>query len=319
MIGYILRRLGLMIPTLFGVSLLVFLFVRLIPGDIVLVLSGARGDVSPEQRAALRADLGLDRPLLIQYLDWLFDIVRGDMGNSLMTGRSIGPDIMSRLPVTIELALLATLIGSVVGLATGIIAALRRGTWTEFMAQGVGLVGLSMPDYWLGTLFLLVASRYFGWYPGARYVDILSDPRANLSMFILPAIAVGIGLSASLMRITRSTLLDVLGAGYIVTARSKGLRASVVLWRHALKNALIPIVTILGLQLGYLLGGVVIVETVFNLPGVGRFTVDAITARDYPVVQATVLLITLIVLLINLIVDVLYAFLDPRIKYGAGS
>lgn len=319
MIAYILRRLGLMIPTLLGVSLIVFLFVRLIPGDIVLILSGARGDVSPEQRATLRANLGLDRSLLVQYLDWISHASRGDLGQSLMTGRPIGPDIVSRLPVTIELALLAALIGSVLGLSTGIIAALRRGTLTEFFAQGVGLVGLSVPDYWLGTLFLLGASRYFGWYPGARYVSIFSDPAANLSMFALPAFAVGIGLSASLMRITRSTLLDVLGAGYIVTARSKGLAASVVLVRHALKNALIPIVTIIGLQFGYLLGGVVIIETVFNLPGVGRLTIDAISARDYPVVQATVLLITIIVLLINLAVDVLYAFLDPRIKYGSAS
>ena len=319
MIAYILRRLAFMIPTLLGVSLIVFLFIRLIPGDIVLVLGGARGDISPEQRAAMRHELGLDRSLPVQYIDWLSHTVRGDLGESMKTNRPIGPDIISRLPVTLELTMLAAVIGILLGVTTGIVAALRRGTKTEFMAQGLGLVGLSVPDFWLGTLFLLAASRYFGWYPGARYVGILTDPGSNLSIFLLPALAVGIGLSASLMRITRSALLDVLSMGYVTTARAKGLAPSTVLWRHAIKNAMIPIVTVLGLQMGYLLGGVVIVETVFNLPGLGRFTVDAISSRDYPVVQATVLLVTVIVLFINLFVDILYAFLDPRIKYGQSS
>jgi peptide/nickel transport system permease protein len=305
-----------MIPTLLGVSLIVFLFIRLIPGDIVQVLSGARGDVTPEQRELLRRNLGLDRPIAVQYVDWLRGVIQGDLGDSLRTSRAILPDIVNRLPVTLELALLSALIGAAIGIPAGIIAALKRGTRTELAAQTAGLVGLSVPDFWIGTLFLLVASRYFGWYPGARYVSIFDDPGKNLSIFILPAISVGIGLSASLMRITRSSLLDVMGSGYIVTARAKGLGPRVVLFSHAFKNALIPIITILGLQLGYLLGGVVIVETVFNLPGVGRFTIDAISDRDYPVVQAAVLFITLIVLLINLLVDLLYAYIDPRIKYG---
>lgn len=319
MISYLLRRLALMIPTLLGVSMVVFFFIRLIPGDIIVVLSGARGELSPEQRDILRHDLGLDRPLIVQYFDWLVNALQGDLGTSLKNGREIGPDLLSRLPVTAELALLAALIGAFIGLLTGIIAALRRGTWTELTAQGFGLFGLSIPDFWLGTLFLLAASRYFGWHPGARYVSFFTEPLQNLSMFVLPALAVGIGLSASLMRITRSALLDVLGTGYVTTARAKGLGPRSVLWGHALKNAMIPIITVMGLQLGYLLGGVVIIETVFNLPGVGRFTVDAISSRDYPVVQATVLLVTIIVLFINLLVDILYAFLDPRIKYGASA
>lgn len=319
MTAYLLRRLAFMVPTLLGVSIVVFLFIRLIPGDIVLIMSGARGNLSPEQRALARHNLGLDRPLAIQYVDWLGHAVRGDLGDSLKTGRPIGPDLVSRLPVTAELALFAALIGTAIGLITGVIAALKHGTWTELAAQGVGLLGLSVPDFWLGTLFLLVASRYFGWYPGARYVSIFHRPGENLSIFVLPALAVGIGLSASLMRITRSALLDVLGAGYVTTARAKGLRPRSVLWGHALKNAMIPVVTVLGLQIGYLLGGVVIVETVFNLPGVGRFTIDAISARDYPVVQAAVLLITFVVLVVSLIVDLLYAVLDPRITYGASG
>lgn len=306
----------MMIPTLLGISIIVFLFIRLIPGDIVLILAGARSDVDPAQHEALRHSLGLDRPLVVQYFDWLGNVLHGDLGVSLKTGRSIRADIVSRLPVTIELTMLAMLVGLVIGIPTGIIAALKRGTRTELAAQSAGLIGLSVPDFWLGTLMLLVASRYFGWYPGARYVSFLNNPVENLSIFILPALAVGIGLSASLMRMTRSSLLDVMSSGYIVTAKSKGLSPRAVLIGHALRNALVPIVTIIGLQLGYLLGGVVIIETVFNLPGVGRFTVDAISARDYPVVQAAVLLITVIVLVINLGVDLLYAYIDPRIKYS---
>jgi peptide/nickel transport system permease protein len=308
----------MMIPTLLGISIIVFLFIRLIPGDVVLILAGARSDIDPAQREVLRHNLGLDRPLVVQYLDWLGDVLRGDLGVSLKTGRPIRHDIVTRLPVTIELTFLSMLIGLAIGIPTGIIAALKRGTRTELAAQSAGLLGLSIPDFWLGTLFLLVASRYFGWYPGARYVSFLDDPLQNLAMFILPALAVGIGLSASLMRMTRSSLLEVMASGYIVTARGKGLTPRAVLLGHAFKNALVPIVTIIGLQLGYLLGGVVLVEVVFNLPGVGRFTVDAISARDYPVVQAAVLLITTVVLFINLGVDLLYAYIDPRIKYGAG-
>lgn len=308
-----------MIPTLIGVSLIVFFSVRLIPGDITLVLSGARSDITEEQRHVLRERLGLNDPAAVQYVKWAGDVLQGDLGNSLKTQRSIASDIVSRLPVTIELAILAALVGLLIGIPAGIIAALRHGTRTELAAQGVALVGLSVPDFWLGTMLLLVASRYFGWYPGAQYVSIFEDSVKNLSIFILPAIAVGVSLSASLMRMTRSALLDVLGAGYIVTARSKGLREAIVLRRHAFKNALIPVITIIGLQLGYLLGGVVIVETVFNLPGVGRYTVQAIADRDYPVIQATVLLITLMVLMISLIVDLLYAYVDPRIKYGSAQ
>jgi peptide/nickel transport system permease protein len=305
-----------MIPTLFGVSLLVFFSVRLIPGDIVLVLSGTREGVSEEQREQLRRSLGLDKPVPVQYLDWAGEVVRGDLGNSLKTQRSIAGDIADRLPVTIELALLAALVGLLIGIPAGVIAALRHGTRTELAAQGVALVGLSVPDFWLGTMFLLVGSRYFGWYPGSQYVSFFENPVDNLSMFVLPAFAVGISLSASLMRMTRSALLDVMGSGYVVTARAKGLREAVVLSRHAFRNALIPIVTVIGLQLGYLFGGVVIVETVFNLPGVGRYAVQAISERDYPVIQATVLMITLIVLAISLAVDILYAYIDPRITYS---
>ena len=309
----------MMIPTLLGVSIVVFLFIRLIPGDIVQILSGAQGDLTPERRALLRHNLGLDRSLVVQYFDWLWGVLHGDLGASLKTRRPIRADLVSRLPVTVELTIFSALIGLVIGIPAGIIAALKRGTRTELVAQGAGLVGLSVPDFWIGTLFLLVSSRYFGWYPGARYVSIFDKPLDNLSIFVLPSLAVGIGLSASLMRITRSSLLDVMGSGYIVTARAKGLRPRAVLYGHALKNALVPIITIIGLQLGYLLGGVVIVETVFNLPGVGRYVIDAISARDYPIVQASVLMITFIVLMVSLLVDLLYAYIDPRIKYGQGG
>ena len=256
----------MMIPTLLGVSIIVFLFIRLIPGDIVQILSGAQGEMTPERHAASPSQ---PRPRPATHgpiCDWLSGVVRGDLGNSLKTHRPIRADLLSRLPVTVELTIGSAIIGLAIGIPAGIIAALKRGTRTELVAQGAGLIGLSVPDFWLGTLFLLVASRYFGWYPGARYVSIFDDPGRKPRHFILPCLAVGIGLSASLMRITRSSLLDVMGSGYIVTARAKGLRPGAVLFGHALKNALVPIVTIIGLQLGYLLGGVVIVETVFNLP-----------------------------------------------------
>lgn len=315
MIGYLIRRGGAMIPTLVGISIIVFLLIRLVPGDIVLVLAGARSDLTPEQYESIRQQLGLDRPLVVQYVDWASGVVRGDFGESLRTGRSIGSDIMARLPVTIELAILSAIIGMGIGIPAGIIAAIRRGSGTELAAQGIALLGLSIPDFWLGTMFILIASRYFQWYPGAQYISIREDPVANLTIFLLPAIAVGVGLSASLMRMTRSALLEVLSAGYITTARAKGLRGRTVLFRHALRSALIPVVTVIGLQVGYLMGGVVIVETVFNLPGLGRFVVDAIAARDYPVVQAVVLIVTMVVLLVNLVVDLLYGYLDPRIRY----
>jgi peptide/nickel transport system permease protein len=305
-----------MVPSLIGVSIVVFLFIRLVPGDVVDLMLGQQSEVGPERAAEIRRLFGLDRPMYVQYADWAWGIVRGDFGNSIRTGRPILPDILQRLPVTCELALLAAALGIVIGVPAGIVAAVKRGTVAELIVQLVSLLGLSTPGFWLGTMIILIASRTFGFFAGAKFTSFFEDPMQNLRIFILPSVAVGISLVAALTRYTRSSMLEVLNQEYIVTARAKGLAFQVVMLKHALKNALIPIVTVIGLQLGYLLGGVVIIETVFAVPGIGRLAVDAIFQRDYPMIQAVVLLITLTVLFINLIVDVAYAYIDPRIRYG---
>ncbi len=310
-----MRRLALMVPSLIGVSIVVFLFIRFVPGDVVDLMLGQQAEVGPERAAQIRRMFGLDRPMYVQYVDWAAGVARGDLGVSIRTGRPILPDIMQRLPVTFELALLSALLGIVIGVPAGIVAAVRRGTPAELIAQLISLLGLSTPGFWLGTMIILIASRAFGFFAGATFVSFFQDPVQNLRIFILPALTVGMSLVAALTRYTRSSMLEVLNQEYIVTARAKGLAFKMVVFKHALKNALIPIITVIGLQVGYLLGGVVIIETVFAVPGLGRLIIDAIFQRDYPMVQAVVLLITFAVLFISLIVDVAYAYVDPRIRY----
>lgn len=303
-----------MVPTLIGVSIIIFLAIRLVPGDVVDVMLGQYGNVEPARAAELRRLYGLDRPVYIQYAEWAGGILQGDFGRSLRTGRPILPDILLRVPVTVELAIVSLLIASIVAIPAGIVAAVRRGTSLSLLAQVFSLAGLSIPGFWLGAMFILVSSRYFGFYGGGTYVSPFDDPIGNLRLFFLPSIAVGLSLSASLMRYTRSAMLEVLQQDYIRTARAKGLKDYMVVRRHALKNTLIPVVTVLGLQLGFLMGGVVIIEIVFALPGMGRLVVDAIFQRDYPMVQAVVLLISLIVMLASLLVDVAYSYIDPRLR-----
>lgn len=312
---YILRRVAIMVPTLLGISMVVFFSIRLIPGDVVDVMLGQQTSMGPEQAAEIRRLFGLDRPMYIQYADWAWGILRGDFGNSLRTGRPILPDIMLRMPITLELSILSALIALLVAIPAGILAAVRRGSFSALGAQIFSLAGLSIPGFWLGAMLILVSSRYFGFYGGGTYVSIFADPLRNLRTFMLPSVAVGLGLSASLMRYTRSAVLEVLGEDYIRTAKSKGLGQGTVMVRHTLRNALIPIVTVIGLQLGYLFGGVVIIETVFALPGMGRLVLDAILQRDYPMVQAVILFITVIVMMASLVVDVAYAIVDPRLRH----
>lgn len=303
-----------MVPTLIGVSIIIFLSIRLVPGDVVDVMLGQQGNVSPERAAEIRRLFGLDRPVYVQYAEWAWGVVRGDFGHSLRTGRPILSDILLRVPVTVELAILSLLIASAVAIPAGVVAAVRRGTGLSLVAQVFSLTGLSIPSFWLGAMLILVSSRYFGFYGGGTYISPREDLVGNLRLFFLPSIAVGLSLSASLMRYTRSAMLEILRQDYIRTAQAKGLKDVSVVLRHALKNALIPVVTVLGLQLGFLMGGVVIIEIVFALPGMGRLVVDAIFQRDYPMVQAVVLLITVIVMLASLIVDVAYTYIDPRLR-----
>jgi peptide/nickel transport system permease protein len=315
--SYLLKRVLSLPLTLLGVSVVTFLFVRLIPGDAIVARLGTATALTPEQMAQMRALYGLDQPLHVQYVSWLGGLLRGDAGFSIRTGQPVSAEIMARLPVTIELALAATLVALIVGVPLGLVSALRPNTPLDALARGFGLIGLALPNFWLGTLAILLFARYLRWMPNTGgYVDLFADPVANARFLIFPAVTLGVAMAAVVMRTTRSAMLDVLGTDYIRTAHAKGLAAALVIERHALKNGLIVVVTILGVQAGYLLGGAVVVEEVFSLPGVGRMLLNAINQRDYALVQAAVLVIAALFVATNTLVDVLYGFLDPRIRYA---
>jgi peptide/nickel transport system permease protein len=302
------------IPTIVGVAILVFLLVRFIPGTVVEQILGAQFDISQGQIDALRAYFGLDQPLYRQFWTWASGVLQGDLGNSWRLGVPVRSLIWSRLPVTLELAALSLLVALIIALPTGIISALRKGTKVDAGMRAVSLLGLSVPEFWLGTLFVLLSSRYLNWTPAARYVPFRDDPVQNLIAMAFPALTLGLVLAASISRMTRSALLDVMGRDYIRTARAKGLSERRVLTRHALRTAIVPIMTVVGLQVGYLLGGVVVIEQVFTIPGMGRLAVNAIQQRDYPLVQGVILISACLFILVNLVVDLLYAVLDPRAR-----
>jgi len=314
--GYLAKR-ALSLPlTLLGVSLVTFLFLRLIPGDAITARLGTSTALSAEQLARMRALFGLDQPLPVQYWNWVSSLLRGDAGYSVRSGQAVTSEIAQRLPVTIELAVAAAVIALLLGVPLGLVSAVRPRTVTDLAARGFGLLGLALPNFWLGTLAILLFARYLRWMPNTGgYVDFATDPAANLRFLIFPSVTLGVAMAAVVMRTTRSAMLDVLGADYIRTAHAKGLSSQRVLGRHALKNGLIVVVTILGIQVGYLLGGAVVVEEVFSLPGLGRMLLNAINQRDYALVQAGVLVIATLFVATNTLVDVLYGFLDPRIRY----
>ena len=298
-----------------GVSLLTFLFIRLIPGDAIAARLGTSTALTPEQLAGLRAYFGLDQPLPLQYWNWLTSVLRGDAGYSIRTGRPVFLEIAQRLPATLELALAATAIAVSVGLPLGLLSALRPRSRLDVAARIGGLVGLSLPNFWLGTLIIVLFSLYLRWLPNTGgYVDLLQDPLGNLRLLIFPAITLGLALAAATMRMTRSAMLDVLGADFVRTANAKGLAPRVVLRRHVLKNGLIVVITLLGIQVGQLLGGAVVVEEIFSVPGVGRLLLNAIVQRDYALVQGAVLVIAILFVVLNILVDLLYGYLDPRIR-----
>jgi peptide/nickel transport system permease protein len=309
---YLIRRLTAAVPVLLGVSLITFALIRLIPGDPIQIMLGP--EVLGNRAAELRALYGLDRPWPIQYIEWLGYALRGDLGNSLRSGLPVMPSIIERLPVTIELTILSFAVGLAVGLPLAIMAAQHRGRATDTLLTAVSLIGISMPGFWLATLLMLGLSLWLRLLPSIGYVPLLENPLDNLKHLIMPTIGLGLPLAATIMRFTRSSLLEVYNQDYIRTARAKGLNGRRVTYRHALKNALIPVITVAGIQVGRLLGGAVIVEQLFALPGLGRYVFDAISNRDYPVLQGTVLIFTVVFILTNLLVDVLYGFVDPRIK-----
>jgi peptide/nickel transport system permease protein len=310
---YVLKRLLLVVPTLLLVSVIVFSLTRLIPGDVVTLMFEEKGYA--KDMDALRARLGLDRPLPVQYVTWLGRIVQGDLGESLWTRRPVLEEITRRLPVSLELGLMAIGFALCFALPIGILSAIRQDTLKDYTARSAAILGLSIPSFWKATLVIVLPSIWFGWAPPLQFTPLSHDPWQHFSQFLAPAIILGIASGASIMRLTRALMLEVLRQDYVRTAWSKGLGEPRVVLKHALKNAVIPVITIVGIQIGQIAGGTVIMETIFGLPGMGRFLVDAIYQRDYPVVQGVNLLIASIIVGANLLVDVTYAYLDPRIRY----
>ena len=312
MARYLATRLVSLIPILFGTSIVAFLLIRLVPGDPAIALLGLEADAS--SLAALRQQLALDQPIIVQYVIWLGHILTGDFGRSIQGGRAVFPLLLGALAPTALLAAAALVISLLIAIPAGIVAAVSRNSSADYAASFLALCGLSLPSFWLGILLILTFSIYLPLLPASGYVSPLVDPAAHLRHLVLPAVTLGAALAAATMRMTRATMLEVLRADYVRTARAKGLPRRTVIWGHALRNARIPIVTLLGIQLGQLLGGVVITETVFSWPGIGKLTVDAIFARDYPVVQGAVLLTATLFVLINLLTDLIYTVLDPRVR-----
>jgi peptide/nickel transport system permease protein len=313
---YILQRLGIAVLTMFGMSIIIFFLLRLAPGDIVDILFAAAGFVDPEARKEIMRELGLDKPIWVQYLDWLRQIFSGDLGKSYRYDLPAWQIIKPLVPVTLELAALSLIIAVVLGVPTGVVSAVRQDTGLDYALRVVSLAGLSMPSFWLGMVIILTLVAYLGWIPPVIYVSPWENLWLHAIQFLLPALAVGYRSSALIMRITRSSLLEVLREDYIRTAWAKGQVGRVVIWQHALKNAILPVVTVIGIEFAFLIGGLVVTETVFNLPGVARFLVQAILWRDYPVVQNLVMFTAIVVILSNLVVDLLYGVLDPRVRYG---
>jgi peptide/nickel transport system permease protein len=310
---YVLKRLLLIVPTLLLVSAIVFSLTRLIPGDVVVLMFEEKAYA--KDLDALRAKLGLDRPLYVQYVTWLAKVVQGDLGESLWTKRPVLEEMVRRLPVSAELGALAIFFALLLALPVGVLSAIRQDTVQDYTARSLAIVGLSVPAFWKATLVIVLPSIWFGWAPPLQFTPYAQNPWQHLSQFIAPAIILGIASGASIMRLTRALMLEVLRQDYIRTAWSKGLRERRVVLKHAFKNAIIPVVTIVGIQIGQIASGTVIMETIFGLPGMGRFLVDAIYQRDYPVVQGVNLLIASIIVCVNLLVDMTYAYLDPRIRY----
>ena len=311
---YIIQRVVLVVPTLIIVSFLVFFLVRVMPGDYV---HAKLGDVAytPEEAQELRHRLGLDRPIYHQYAIWIGGILRGDLGESLITRESVRTELGERVEVTLELGALSLMFTVLMGVPIGVLAAVRRDSLLDYVLRSVAILGLATPGFWIAIVVLVYASIWFGWSPPIIYQRFTDDPNSNMQQFLLPAAIMALGAAAVVMRMTRSMVLEVLGQDYVRTARAKGLREVVVLVRHALRNALIPVVTILGVSVASLLGGTVIFENIFALPGVGRYMIQAVAARDYPVVEGVSLALTAGIVLVNLVVDVSYSLLDPRIRF----
>jgi peptide/nickel transport system permease protein len=310
---YLAKRLVVAVPSLLIASLIVFTLPRLIPGDVVAMMMEEKAYAKDLEE--MRAKLGLNRPIYIQYFEWLGRAVRGDLGESLWTRQPVLSEIGMRLPITLELALLSLIVALAISIPIGVIAAARQDTVQDYTFRSAAIVGLSVPGFWLATLVIVLPAIWWGWRPLTGYVEISKDVWGHLVQMMLPAVILGIAFAAALMRLTRGMLLEVLRQDYIRTAWSKGLRERIIILKHSLRNAIIPVITYLGTQLPQVIGGTVIIETIFGLPGMSRFLFDAINQRDYPVIQGVNLVVVSFIVAINLVVDALYAVLDPRIRY----
>lgn len=319
--AYIIRRLILIVPTLILVTLVVFLTIRMIPGSIIDMMLASQGPTQSEgsdtafNAAKLRQMLGLDVPVHIQYLKWVGNLLRGDLGRSLWKNLPITDELMQRFPVSLELGALAMVVGLVIAVPIGVYSAIRQDTIGDYIGRSFSIFCIAIPSFWLGTMVMVYPSIWWDWSPSMEYIQFAKDPLGNLGMFIIPAVILGMVLSGSTMRMTRTMMLEVLRQDYIRTAWSKGLRERTLVLRHALKNALIPVITLIGLQVPVLVGGSVILESIFVLPGIGLLLVEVINRRDYPVLSGINVFIAVFILIVNLIVDLTYSLLDPRIRY----
>jgi peptide/nickel transport system permease protein len=317
MLSFLARRMiTVFLPTLLGLSMLVFGAMHLIPGSFVDVLLGVGQDISEEQRQRVVAQYGLDQPVPVQYAKWLGNVFTGDFGTSLKSGKPVATEILSRLPVTLELAFLATITSLILAIPAGIVAAIYRGRWPDTVLRLVALLGLSVPNFLIATLLVLFVSTQWRILPTTGFVPVSEGLGANLKSLAMPTVSLGALLAASMMRMMRSSMLEEFGKEYLTVARSKGLKERSVVMTHALRNSLIPVITVLGIQTGYMLGGTVIIEQVFAIPGIGRLALDAVNQRDYPLVQGTVLFIASAFVFMNLLTDVVYGLVDPRIRVG---
>jgi peptide/nickel transport system permease protein len=311
--SYLIRRLLLMVVTLFGISVIIFVLLRIVPGNVADILFDAAGMVSAAEKHKLEVELGLDQPIAIQYIHWIGNLARGDFGYTYISEQPALQEILPRIPVTAKLAGLALLFSILLGVPLGILSAVRQNTALDYVLRVLSLSGLSLPSFWLGLLILTAFVHYLGWIP--IYTEKPASLLHELLLLCIPAAAVGFRSSALVMRLTRSSMLEVLRQDYIRTARAKGVSRAMVNYDHALRNAMLPIITIIGIEAAFLVGGLIVTETVFNIPGVARFLVEAIRWRDYPVVQSLVMFIAVVVVSVNFLIDMAYAMLDPRIRY----
>jgi len=313
-IAYILGRLLSALPTLLILTFFVFISLHLVPGDVVDIMLGTQNYLSEEQVQDLYKEYGLDQPLIVQYVNWLKKIITFDLGTSLRTGDSVSRIISEKFPVTFELALISLIFSLIIGIPFGMISAVKRNKLPDYTFRVLGLIGLSAPAFWIGAIFIVIISSLFPDYLLFGYVPFSQDPLSNIQVMLIPAITLGLMIAAQVMRMSRNSMLDVLSQDYVKVAKAKGLKNKKVIFKHALRNALVPVVTTAGIQFGYLIGGTILIEKMFALPGMGRHLLQAVTQRDYPVVQGIVTFIGVMIVILNILVDILYSFIDPRIE-----